>query len=146
MSLLNKMPPVPPCPSVWVPKFLLGAKCPSALSARVPKRPSSARVPRVPKYLSALSARVPLECPSVQVALECPLSAQLPSECYLYKKIGAWQEMDSSFVEFLKFFQNSFFYILIVIFIIIIAFSFLGRCVNFIIFWTFSTFYHILEN
>ena len=69
-NLLNKVPSVPKClnsqvlfkgPSGQVPK------CSSALSTRVPKSPSSARV-----------SRVPLECPSsVQVTFEFSSSSPL---------------------------------------------------------------------
>ena len=75
-SLLNKLPRLPKCLSVWVPKCPSSwvPKCPSALSIRVPKCSSSARLPwvtPVPDCPNALSSWVPLDC---------PLSAQFPFE------------------------------------------------------------------
>ena len=86
LSLLKKVPRVPECPSVlwvaecpsiWVPK------CPSALSARVLKCPSSAQVPKCLEYLIAKalflcpSAQMLFECHwgDLRVLLECPWSA-----------------------------------------------------------------------
>ena len=72
-SLLNKVPRLHKCPSTWVPKCLSSAweaKCPSALSARVSKCPSTARVPWVPWESKCLSKSV-RQSASYSVGLEC---------------------------------------------------------------------------
>ena len=120
-SLLNKLPRLPKFPSVWV------SECPSA---QVPECPS-AQVPWVFECLSALP--VPdclewLQCPTAQMPWvpECPWSAlwvpNFPLSGLQLK--GVWNitrnGLAHSFIEFLKTFQNTYFYITLIVF------SFLG--------------------
>ena len=128
LSLLNKVPRVPGCLSVWVPKCpssVRVTKCPSTLSARVPKC-----------LFEYPSTQVPYYCPCAQVP-KCPsrvlwVSAQSPLQCYSSKKIWniAKNELVNSFIGFLKTFQNAYYYITLIVF------SFLGDKLY--------KFYHIL--
>ena len=120
-SLLNKVPRLPKCTSVWV------SEC---LSTQVPEYPS-AQVPWVFECLSTL--RVPecleyLQCPTAQEPWvpECPWSAlwvpnfplsglQVKGVCNITRN-----GLAHSFIEFLKTFQNTYFYITLIVF------SFLG--------------------
>ena len=80
MSLLNKVPRMPKCPSALSAQV---PKCPSALSVQVLKC-LSALIVRVPKCLKCPSAlRVPSKFPSALQVPECHKcpSARVPSEC-----------------------------------------------------------------
>ena len=82
LSLLNKVPRVPGCPS-----SVRVTKCPSTLSARVPKCLFEYPNTQVPYYCS--SAQVP-NCPSR--ALWVP---NLPCSAIRVKKSGTLQKMNS---------------------------------------------------
>ena len=121
MSLLNKVPRVS-----WVPKYLLS----EWLSVHVPFECPSAQIPWVPKCPKSPSNAQVRKC--LSSALECPLSVQFPFECFQAKKV--WNITKNGlfhiFVEFLKTFQNPYFYITLIVF------SFLGNKMY--------KFYHIL--